>query len=241
MEQLGHLCQLLDNGGPLLLQRHRAQLHTLLGLYAMTMNLMELAETQLNAALRVSIIIVPSPPSVPPCCRSADLSRARTVDVCQSEPGHCLPAEPTGRRLHGAPPEDNTRTAPVTVAQHAGRGVLHPGATGVLRAKIQRFKVSLARLKSCVARSHHTSFHTFRRFLRETLKMANAEDLNRLTSCSLVLLGHIFLSLGNTRESMNMVTPAMQLASKIPDVHVQLWASAILKGKFLCNFLLRIL
>lgn len=61
--------------------------------------------------------------------------------------------------------------------------------------------------------------------------MANAEDLNRLTSCSLVLLGHIFLSLGNSRESMNMVTPAMQLASKIPDVHVQLWASAILKGK----------
>ena len=65
MEQLGHLCQLLDNGGPLLLQRHRAQLHTLLGLYAMTMNLMELAETQLNAALRVSIIIVPSLPSFP--------------------------------------------------------------------------------------------------------------------------------------------------------------------------------
>lgn len=60
--------------------------------------------------------------------------------------------------------------------------------------------------------------------------MANAEDLNRLTSCSLVLLGHIFLSLNNSRESMNMVTPAMQLASKIPDVHVQLWASAILKG-----------
>ena len=62
--------------------------------------------------------------------------------------------------------------------------------------------------------------------------MANAEDLNRLTSCSLVLLGHIFLSLGNCRESMNMVTPAMQLASKIPDIHVQLWASAILRGTF---------
>ena len=29
--------------------------------------------------------------------------------------------------------------------------------------------------------------------------MANAEDLNRLTSCSLVLLGHIFLSLGNSQ------------------------------------------
>ena len=66
--------------------------------------------------------------------------------------------------------------------------------------------------------------------------MANAEDLNRLTSCSLVLLGHIFLSLGNSREAMNMVTPAMQLASKIPDVHIQLWASAILKGKFFFIF-----
>lgn len=68
--------------------------------------------------------------------------------------------------------------------------------------------------------------------------MANSEDLNRLTSCSLVLLGHIFLSLGNSRESMNMVTPAMQLASKIPDVHVQLWASAILKGKIFSQLLI---
>lgn len=66
--------------------------------------------------------------------------------------------------------------------------------------------------------------------------MANAEDSNRLTSCTLVLLGHIFLSLGNSQESMNMVTPAMQLASKIPDVHVQLWASAILKGEFSLNY-----
>ncbi|XP_033223532.1 MAU2 chromatid cohesion factor homolog isoform X1 [Belonocnema kinseyi] len=75
-------------------------------------------------------------------------------------------------------------------------------------------------------------YNEAKRYLRETLKMANTEDLNRLTSCSLVLLGHIFLSLGNSRESMNMVTPAMQLASKIPDVHVQLWATAILKDLY---------
>lgn len=76
---------------------------------------------------------------------------------------------------------------------------------------------------------HKNSFHDSKRFLRETLKMANAEDLNRLTSCSLVLLSHVFLSIGNTKDCMNMVTPAMQLASKIPDIHVQLWGSAILK------------
>ncbi len=55
VEELGQLCRLLESGGPTLLQRHRAQLHTLLGLYAMSMNQMELAETQLNAALRVSV------------------------------------------------------------------------------------------------------------------------------------------------------------------------------------------
>lgn len=79
---------------------------------------------------------------------------------------------------------------------------------------------------------HKSSFHEAKRFLRETLKMANAEDLNRLTSCSLVLLSHVFLSIGNSKESMNMVTPAMQLASKIPDINVQLWGSAILKDLY---------
>ena len=39
-------------------------------------------------------------------------------------------------------------------------------------------------------------FPEAKRYLRETLKMANAEDLNRLTSCSLVLLGHLFMSSG---------------------------------------------
>jgi hypothetical protein len=33
------------------------------------------------------------------------------------------------------------------------------------------------------------------------------------------------------QEALNLVTPAMQLAGKIPDVHVQLWASSLLKGK----------
>lgn len=63
--------------------------------------------------------------------------------------------------------------------------------------------------------------------LRETLKMANAEDLNRVTACALVLLGKIFNNSENPRESLNMVTPAMTLAGKIPDIHVQLWASSV--------------
>ena len=43
-------------------------------------------------------------------------------------------------------------------------------------------------------------FPEAKRYLRETLKMANAEDLNRLTSCSLVLLGHLFMSSGGSLD-----------------------------------------
>lgn len=72
-------------------------------------------------------------------------------------------------------------------------------------------------------------FNDAKRNLRETLKMANGEDLNRVTSCSLVLLGKIFNHSELPRESLNMVVPAMKLAGKIPDIHVQLWASTVLR------------
>lgn len=39
---------------PKLLETHRPQLHTLLGLYSMSMNCMEAAEAQFTAALSVS-------------------------------------------------------------------------------------------------------------------------------------------------------------------------------------------
>ena len=71
--------------------------------------------------------------------------------------------------------------------------------------------------KGCtVFRLYHILFvMNFRRYLRETLKMANAEDLNRLTSCSLVLLGHIFLSLGNNAVSkINICTHFLLLILK---------------------------
>ena len=41
--------------------------------------------------------------------------------------------------------------------------------------------------------------HDAKRQLRETLAIANASDLNKLTSCSLLLLGQIFMALGNNK------------------------------------------
>lgn len=60
--------------------------------------------------------------------------------------------------------------------------------------------------------------------------MADTEDLSKLTACGLVLLGQIFLHMGRTQEVPGMVTSALQLAQKIPEVNIQLWGTALLRG-----------
>ena len=158
-----------------------------------------------------------------------DISRTWVMDVCESQFSYRLCSNKTWSRFHGTFGPNFTRTTAFTISQFASCRLLYSRVARIFCGQIQRSKVSFV----CDILNDQWIIYTFdffRRYLRETLKMANAEDLNRLTVCALVLLGHIFLSLGNSRESMNMVTPAMQLSSKIPDTHVQLWASAILKG-----------
>ena len=53
IREVATAAQLCAAGPPRLLAAHSAQLHTLLGLYAMSMNSMDAAEAQLNVALRV--------------------------------------------------------------------------------------------------------------------------------------------------------------------------------------------
>ena len=57
IREVATAAQLCTTGPPRLLATHSAQLHTLLGLYAMSMNCLEAAEAQFNAALRVSTLI----------------------------------------------------------------------------------------------------------------------------------------------------------------------------------------
>ena len=52
LSEISQACQLCRQQ-PKLLQTHRAQVHVLLGLYAMSMNCMEAAEAQLISALNV--------------------------------------------------------------------------------------------------------------------------------------------------------------------------------------------
>jgi len=74
-----------------------------------------------------------------------------------------------------------------------------------------------------------SNYDDAKKFLRESLRIGNTEDLNRMTACSLILLGHVITSQANAQEAVTMVVPAMQVANKIPDVYLQLWASSLLK------------
>merc|ERR1711994_762265 len=198
VSELGMLTKLLS-GNNVLLAHHRAQLHTLLGLYSMSMNCMEEAETQLNAALRTS--------------KERELWTFANLNLAI---------------VYLRQRRDNDFMA-----------LLDRISPDQLPSSSHSMKAAAYYIHGLQA-FFAAQYGESKRYLRETLKMANAEDLNRLTSCSLVLLGHIFLSLGNGKESMNMVTPAMQLAAKIPDVHVQLWASAILKVSLLQHTICRL-
>ena len=54
IREVATAAQLCSSGSPRLLATHSAQLHTLLGLYSMSMNCLDAAEAQLTCALRVS-------------------------------------------------------------------------------------------------------------------------------------------------------------------------------------------
>lgn len=194
IQEISQACQICHQNTKLF-TTHCAQLHTLLGLYAMSMNCMEAAEGQFRAAVRTS--------TETELWTFANLNLAIVYLRTKRE-----------QEFQGLLERINPESLPSSSHSLRAAAYYVQGLQSFFQARYNEAK----------------------RYLRETLKMANAEDLNRLTSCSLVLLGHIFLSLGNSRESMNMVTPAMQLASKIPDVHVQLWASALLKDLYrLCG------
>ncbi|XP_010886370.2 MAU2 chromatid cohesion factor homolog isoform X1 [Esox lucius] len=192
LQEISQVCQLCAQS-PRLFTNHASQLHTLLGLYCISVNCMDNAEAQFTAALRVSDLtthqelwafIVTNLASV--YIREGNRHQELYSLLERINPDHNFP-----------------------VSSHCLRA-----AAFYIRGLLSFFQ---------------GRYNEAKRFLRETLKMSNAEDLNRLTACSLVLLGHIFYVLGNHRESSNMVVPAMQLASKIPDMSVQLWSSALLK------------
>uniref|UniRef100_A0A146M8F4 MAU2 chromatid cohesion factor homolog n=2 Tax=Lygus hesperus TaxID=30085 RepID=A0A146M8F4_LYGHE len=67
------------------------------------------------------------------------------------------------------------------------------------------------------------------KFFKEVVKMANAEYTRRLTSCSLVLLGHVYLTQDMRQECLGILTAAMELICTTGDVLVRLRALSVFK------------
>lgn len=199
----------LSSPNKFLLKRHSPQLHCLLGLYAMSTSLFDYAEGQFQSCIqetqeRELKLFANLNLAIVYLRTKRDDKLRQILDQVSTE-------------------KENSQAALM------GSFYYVQGLNAFHQSKFHEAKCVKTKYFRYLSDNNYMYFYC-RRFLRETLKMANAEDLNRLTSCSLVLLSHVFLSIGNSKESMNMVTPAMQLASKIPDIHVQLWGSAILKG-----------
>ncbi|KAK2504515.1 hypothetical protein MC885_012506, partial [Smutsia gigantea] len=233
LQEISQVCQLCQQS-PRLFSNHAAQLHTLLGLYCVSVNCMDSAEAQFTAALRLTsqqelwAFIVTNLASV--YIREGNRHQEVLYSLLERiNPDHSFPVRYNGM-LGPTPPAvccflcSRGVPAPWAPASHPPDPPLMsppPCSSHCLRAAAFYVRGLFSFFQG--------RYNEAKRFLRETLKMSNAEDLNRLTACSLVLLGHIFYVLGNHRESNNMVVPAMQLASKIPDMSVQLWSSALLR------------
>ncbi|CAK9298079.1 unnamed protein product [Gordionus sp. m RMFG-2023] len=75
-------------------------------------------------------------------------------------------------------------------------------------------------------------FNEAKKYLREALKMSNAEDVNRMTAFSLLLLGQIFIHSQNFQDCLTMLNPGCQLSVKIQDPCSQIWASVLYKQMY---------
>ncbi|KAI6657503.1 MAU2 chromatid cohesion factor-like [Oopsacas minuta] len=64
--------------------------------------------------------------------------------------------------------------------------------------------------------------------LKEAVVLANTEDLHKLVACTLILLGKVFMAIGKKEEASTMIPPAFQLANKIQDTDLQIWASTLM-------------
>lgn len=189
VQEVGKACQLCSQD-----QRLKATMkpaiHTLLGLYGMSMNLMLDAEEHFKKALNLS---------------------NNKCDV------YCVAALNLAIIY--------IRSGPVKAA--AFQQLIESLNSGTItRSKNLRSSYFyMMGLKTFFDSNYDDS----KKFLRESLRIGNTEDLNRMTACSLILLGHVITSLHNPNEAVTMVVPAMQVTNKIPDVYLQLWAASLLK------------
>jgi len=189
IQDIGKACGICSKD-PKLASLAKPAVHALLGLYAMSMNLMGDAEEQFKKSLRLSN-------------NKCDVFCLSALNLAIIYVRHG-PAKATNfqQLLESLESETITRSKNLRSSYFYMMG-----------------------LKTFF----DSNFDDSKRFLKESLRIGNTEDLNRVTACSLILLGHVVTTLRTPEEAQSMILPALQVANKIPDVYLQLWASSLLK------------
>lgn len=79
------------------------------------------------------------------------------------------------------------------------------------------------------------NFLSLRESLKEAILLANSEELTNITANSYIFMGQIDKLLNSFQESFDMVTNGLDMAEKMPDINLKMFANSILKGKFTKN------
>lgn len=223
VQDIGQVCRIC-HVNPALFHKRLPQVHTLIGLYAMSMNSMNQAEEQFKFALR----LIAGPRATAPPDPKAKPSNADSL----------LSTGPACCQLDG--PRDSLS---VLICLNLALVHIRKGNTRECEKLLNEvFSVGRHVLDGCyclrAAAAYVRAFQAFYEnrisdsmtFLRETVQLGNAEELHRLSASAFITMGQIYLNEGNTAEGQKMVSAAIHVANRLPDIGIQLWATALLKG-----------
>ncbi|CAH8591525.1 unnamed protein product [Schistosoma bovis] len=219
--QAYRICQ----ANPALMYKRLPQLHTLIGLYAMSMNCMNQAENQFKYALR----LIAGPQQVTGC-RTTNPNDKNLLSLTNSTRASCQPDGPRD-------------SLSVLICLNLALVHIRKGNTVECEALLNEvFSCGIHVLEGCcclrAAADYVRAFQAFyenrltdaKLFLRETVRLGNEEELHRLSASAFITMGQIHLNEQNTAEGHKMISAAIHIANRLPDIGIQLWATALLKG-----------
>nr|CAH8854403.1 unnamed protein product [Trichobilharzia regenti] len=222
-QDIGQACRLCQTN-PILMYKRLPQLHTLIGLYAMSMNCMSQAENQFKYALRL-------------------IAGSQQGMNCRSVPGDKNLLSLTGSTRACCQPDGPRDSLSVLICLNLALVHIRKGNIVECEALLNEvFSSGIHVLEGCyclrAAADYVRAFQAFyenrlldaKSFLRETVHLGNEEELHRLSASAFITMGQIHLNEENTAEGHKMISAAIHIANKLPDIGIQLWATALLKG-----------
>ncbi|KAM7533645.1 hypothetical protein Aperf_G00000126971 [Anoplocephala perfoliata] len=238
VEGVGLACRIC-HANLALMHRRRPQLHTLVGLYAMSMKCMNQAEKQFNLALRYMAESNTGGSSRVPSAGPVSTSSAASSSLA---PHASASSASTSAGVGSVGALEVHVTLSVLICLNLALVYIRKGDIKSCESIVKEvFTSGLQVLEGCYClRAAATYVRGFQAFiegefqdakanLRETIRLSHEEELNRLSTSAYITLGQIQLNERNTQEAHTLITKAIMVAKKLPDIGVQVWATTLLK------------